>query len=81
MGIIYITFVNLISEDMFEQGAYGFRMTQFPIELQILSYTLICTPKLYVDINFITRLIIQLLLIKYLNVSMNKTSMLYIFWK
>jgi len=37
IAIIYITFVNLISEDMFEQGAQGFRMTQFPIELQILS--------------------------------------------
>lgn len=37
IAIIYITFVNLISEDMFEQRELGFQMTQFPIELQILS--------------------------------------------
>lgn len=30
MGIIYIAFANLMSEDMFKQGAYDFRTTRLP---------------------------------------------------
>lgn len=33
MGIIYITFPNLMFEIMFKQGAYDFRTTQLPIVL------------------------------------------------
>lgn len=43
MGVIYITFVNLMAGDSFIRGAYDFRATLFPIESQILSYFTLIT--------------------------------------